>query len=669
MKTALLFLMPLVSFAATIPGADKGQGLDNVFPKPDPVQAFIEMKTLSADGAVWRKPVEDWAGARHRLTVDPAWAKWVAAQQAELDEWMARHHDRVEWIGGWWHDFVSPKDGSFLTWTAAVPGEDVKFLASPSDPRVEITPKILGGWVGIFRGRNISMIERAALLWRLTDNPRYAQWVAEQLDFYANNLEKWPVQNRFYGPSRLRVQPLDDAIDLTKLTRAVRLTWAGTTPAQRQFWLEKLLKPEAEMLNASMHRVHNIGCWLRSATAQVALLYGDEPLWRFAIDGPWGLRQQLAHGVTSDYFWYEQSMGYQEFIAQALIPLFTETALAGRGPELAREMAIVEDLVLAPNSVRFPNGYLPNPADNTVSYPRFAPLTDTLARAYRILPTPLGVTQAHKLQNWDTLLDPPADTPRQLPALPTVASRNFESSRYAILRAGGWQVFFHYGQLTESHAQAEALNFEAFYGDTDITHDPCTVGYGSPLHRDYFTRGLTHNVPLLNGEGEEPPQRGELTAFDAGTAIVAAALPAYRADARAQRTLRIMGDRLIDEATIVARAGAPQTLGLALHVQGRVMLPAQFLPVADFASGRPAPFGYWREVRTATFHDHAGFDVAYPGGLTVHISFALPGEFRVFHGSAPDSPAPARREAFYLETRGVQATFTTEFTPVLQKQE
>ena len=41
----------------------------------------------------------------------------------------------------------------------------------------------------------------------------------------------------------------------------------------------------------------------------------------------------------------------------------------------------------------------------------------------------------------------------------------------------------------------------------------------------------------------------------------------------------------------------------------------------------------------------------------------MPGEFRVFHGSAPDSPAPARREAFYLETRGVQATFTTEFSP------
>lgn len=663
MRALFLLFAPLLAFAGTIPGPEGHDGLDSNFPKPDPVRTFGEMKLLAADGAAWRKPVEDWAGARRRLAEDPAWAKWLATQRAELDDWMAGQPDRVEWIGGWWHDFVSPKDGSFLIWTKAVPGEEVPVLASASDPAVAVTPKIFRAWVGIFRGKHMTMIERAAVFWRLTGEPKYAQWVAAQLDFYATHLGAWPVQNLFYGPSRLRVQPLDDAIDLTKLTHAIRLTWDQVEPARRRFWFERLLKPEAEMLNESMHRVHNIGCWLRSATAQVALLYDDGPLWWFAIDGPWGLRQQLEHGVTSEYFWYEQSLGYQEFIAAALIPLFTEAALAGRGPELAREMAIVENLMLAPNAVRFPTGFLPNPADNTVSYTRFAPLTDTLVRGYRVLPTPVGVTAARKVRSWDTLLDPPPAEPMTVRPLPAVVSRNFESSRYAILRAGGWQVFFHYGQLTASHAQDEALNFEAFYGETDISHDPCTVGYGSPLHRGYFTRGLTHNVPLLNGEGGEAPQRGELVAFDAAQAVMTAAQPAYRSDARAQRTLRIEGHRLIDEATLVALAGTPQTLGLAVHVQGRAKLPGQFVAVTDFANGRPTPFRYWSEVRGATYQDQAGFDIVYPSGLTMRLTFSLPGEFRVYHASAPDSPAPARREAFYLETRGVTATFTTEFAP------
>ena len=669
MKAAFLWFVPLLAFGATIPSANDRDGVGNVFPKPSPEQVFAEMKGLSPGGTVWRKPIEDWDGARRRLAADPAWAEWFAAQQSELDDWMAHRRDRVEWIGGWWHDFVSPQDGSFLTWTSAVPGEDVKFLASPSDPRVEITSRIFTAWVGIFRGRNFTMVERAAVLWRLTGDRRYLRWANGQLDFYAKNLERWPIQNRFYGPSRLAVQPLDDAIALGKLTRTVRLIQGDCTPAQRQFWFERLLKPEAEMLNESMHAIHNIGCWLRSATAQVALLSGDEALWRLAIDGPWGLRQQLDRGVTSDYLWYEQSLGYQEFIAQALIPLFTETALAGRGAELSREMAIVENLVLAPTWLRFPTGYLPNPADNTVSYTRYAPLTGTLVRAYRILPTPLGITEARKVRNWDTLLDPPSEAAVEVPPLPVIVSHSFESSRYALLRAGGWQVFFHYGQLTASHAQAEALNFEAFYGDTDISHDPCTVGYGSPLHGGYYTRGLTHNVPLFNGEGSEPPQRGELTAFDPEHAVVTAAQPTYRAGARAQRTLRIVGRRLIDEATLAALDGTPQTLGLALHVQGHASLPAQFQPVADFANGRPVPFRYWRDVRAATYRERADFDVAYPHGLVVHVTFNLPGEFRVFHGSAPDSPAPARREAFYLETHGVTATFLTEFAPNLPPQD
>ncbi|MCL4176808.1 MAG: heparinase II/III family protein [Verrucomicrobia bacterium] len=59
----------------------------------------------------------------------------------------------------------------------------------------------------------------------------------------------------------------------------------------------------------------------------------------------------------------------------------------------------------------------------------------------------------------------------------------------AILKQGNWQVFFHYGQLDASHAHAEALNYEVFLGQINLSHDHGTVGYGSPLHREYFTQG------------------------------------------------------------------------------------------------------------------------------------------------------------------------------------
>jgi hypothetical protein len=229
----------------------------------------------------------------------------------------------------------------------------------------------------------------------------------------------------------------------------------------------------------------------------------------------------------------------------------------------------------------------------------------------------------------------------------------------AILKSGRWQVFAHYGQLTRSHSQSEALNYSAFFGDTDITHDPGTVGYGSPLYKGYYARGLNHNVPLVNGEGQTPPDRGELIAFSAEPARLSYAQPKYRDDARARRTLAIEGDRLVDTATIESTKG-PQKLGLALHVQGKARLPASFAADANFAKGRPQPFGYWRDVRTATFRDRAEFEVDYGNGVVMRITLTAPGEFTLSHGSSPDVP-PRRRESFYLElnTPSTEATFTT----------
>jgi hypothetical protein len=86
------------------------------FPKPSPERAFAELKHLDSKGSPLRRAREDWDGARQRAA-SPQWRSWIATRRAELDDWMANRGDRVEWIAGWWHDFVSPEDGSFLTWT------------------------------------------------------------------------------------------------------------------------------------------------------------------------------------------------------------------------------------------------------------------------------------------------------------------------------------------------------------------------------------------------------------------------------------------------------------------------------------------------------------------------------------------------------------------------
>jgi oligo-alginate lyase len=661
----LLLLLPVTALAAS-------------FPKSNPEKEFAGLKIYDAAGRPCRTAQEDWAGARQRVAADPAWAAWVKKEGAEVDRWSRSFHDRVEWVAGWSHDGVSPKDGSRVRWTEEIPGEQVQFFSSASDPQIPITPKLMAWWVVGFREKNVGTMQRAARLYRLTGDGHYATWVAGQMDFYADNYLKWMAPQPKQG-ARLFWQTLTEASNLVKYTEAVRLLGDYVTAERRERWRTEFFAPEVAVLNANFQQVHNIATWQRCAAAQVALLFGDDAMWREAIDGKFGLRRQMADGITSDYLWYEQSLGYNAFVVRAVTTLFTTAGVYDRAAELAPEMAAAENLMLAPIYLRFPNGQIPNPADSGSI--GTAPNLEVMAETYRVFPTAIGLTEAAKRRDWDELLDPPeainggakpssrlargegAAAPAYL--LPPVTSRNLESTRMALLKAGPWQVFFHYGQLTRSHTQAEVLNFSAFFNDTDVTHDNGTVGYGSPLYRGYYTRGANHNVPLVGGEGEEDmPQPGELLGYSENPARVSAAQPHYRKDARAGRTLAIDGDTLVDTATIESTKG-PERLGETVHVQGKARLPENFAVAKDFAAGRPEPFSRWRDVRTATFRDRAEFDVDYGRGVVLHVTIATPGEFALWHGSTPDVP-PRRRESFYLELvqPAAKAVITTTFAPV-----
>ena len=560
---------------------------------------------------------------------------------------MAKRRDRVEWVAGWWHDFVSPKDGSFLTWTPEEPGQFT--LSSPSDARVELTAKIHGGWVFGFRSRHTEKVREAARLYRVTGEEKYAAWAAEQLDFYAENYERWPVQTA-KSKARLMHQSLDDANVVIRLVEAARLLDGYAAAERRKAWVEKLFLPSAALLDETLQRIHNIACWQRSAMAQVAIYARDAALWARAVDGPYGIRKQLAHGVTSDYLWFEQSMGYNSYVVSALLPLFTMAALEGRGAELREEMHITENMMLATIRMRFPDGRLPNPADATGGAPR-APNERFLAGAYRVFPTAIGLRAVAGQRTWETLVDLPPAAPEEAP-LPEVESVSLESSRMAVLRAGPWQVSFHYGQLHQSHAQAEALNFEAAFRGVGVTHDAGTVGYGSPLHTGFYRTAAAHNVPVVDGEGQARWRPGELVAFE--RARVAARQPDYRPGVAAERELRIEGERLVDTLKVETADGAPRRLGAVLHLQGRMKVPTG-------AEAVEPPLAYWKETRRVGFEDRASIE-AEVGGVRLEVLIETAGPFTVTFGRSPDMP-PGERESFYVEKMGTRAEFRTTFVP------
>ena len=661
----ILGLLALTVATIPLPGAgEAGSNLPSaIFPKDHPGAVYPELKIYDALGNPIRVPREDWAGAAQRAATDPAWAKWVRDQRTDLDDWMAKRRDKVEWVAGWFHDFVSPKDASQLIFTPDEPGPDT--LKSRSDPKVKLTPKLHAAWVQFFRQGHANKMLAASRLYRLTREKMYADWAAAWLDFYADNYLRWPLNNpehnRRDATSRIMGQALDEAVVVSIYVQTARTLGDYVTPVRRQHWIDALFKPEAELLQQTRQSIHNIACWQRSAVGQIALYAQDDVLWKQAVNDPNGIHDQIARGVTSDYLWYEQSLHYNGYVVTALTPLFTYAQMEGRGEELREDMMTIENLMLTPAEMRFPTGQLPNPADGGKA--EYAPDAAHWTSVAPLFPTKYGVYQLAHQKSWAALLDPPdpASVPTTKPDLPKVISRSFESSRMAVIRRGPWQVYLHYGQLTGSHVQAEALNFEAFFNDTDVTHDAGTVGYGSPMYKDYYETGVCHNVPLVDGIGQVSWNRGQLDRFTDSS--VSASQRLYQPKANASRTLTIDGTSLIDTVHIAATDGRTHALGFLLHAMGKVgQLPAGFVRDLNPEQIQPVPgFKYWRDASRATCHDRVEFNLAFDK-ITLHVIFELPGDFTIWHASAPDL-LPRRRDVFYLETHGQNAALKTTLRP------
>lgn len=615
---------------------------------------FSELKIYDEKGNPWRAATEDWDGAKNRVANEPNWKQWLQKERKTVDDWISRTADRVEWASGSSHDGVGP-DGSALIWTSKIPIEETPSFTSQSGAHVEITPKITGWWVVTFRARNADMMVRAARLYRMTGDQHYFNWVTRQLDFYAQNFLKWQPRR---GGARLFGQTLTEATNLIKFAESIRILRKEIPDEKMRIWWDQLFKPEIDILNETALTIHNIACWHRSATAQIALVFGEEEIWRAALDGPYGIRQQCAEGITQDFLWQEQSFSYNYYALRAFSTLFTAAGLQGRATELANEMELVENLMLAPLYLRFPDGTLPTPSDSSEIKIENRPRT--LVDNYRIYPTRLGLSGAVERFSWDTLLDPPAPVPNS--ALPQVESNNLESMRMAVLRSGSWQIFFHYGQISKSHTQAEALNYTAYYGEVPITRDAGTTRYGSPLHKDYFTRGPSQNAPLIDGLGQKSSQPGELIAFSTNPPLVRASQPKYQPRASVIRTLKIEDPKLIESTELNSRI--PAKLGVVLNIQGRAKIPTSFKPDPTFYENRPEAFKYWTNVTSAQFDGHATFEIDY-GAVTMLLTFSANQKFTIWHATTPDKP-PKKREGFYLEATSATANFTTTWEPALK---
>lgn len=596
---------------------------------------------------------EDWPAARAAVQASPELARWVERQGQYVRAWSSLERERADLVGGWIHDYVDPATGVPLVWTEQVP--------EPADGTAAAQIRFKQAWVAYVRQRNSSHMLNAARLYRLTGDPAMRDWAIRQLDFYAENYERWPVRT-VNGRGRMFRHGLDEAYAAFNLLDAARLLADAAGPLRQRRWNDGLFLPMSINLRTVTSPMTNVAVWHSVALAAIGLHLGDEALVEHAMGGAQGLRATLERGVTADGIWFEGSLGYNQYVIDALSQLLVQASVRGQASRFADVQIAAKRLLLAPLLLRFDDGSLPSPGDVTATMSAVDERSHRLL--FRVVPTWYGIHSATRSYNWETLLDPPVSIPNRAPGLPAVATRNFPDIRMAVLRAGDWQVFVHYGQATGHHAQEEALTYELNHGRTAISRDSGTVAYASPFHQRWFRRAASQNVPLVDGQGQQRWARGEVIQFDPSPSQLTVRHAEYRPQVSAERRYQVTSGGFTERTTLKAdgRSGQVRRLGTAFHTDCKLEGPAS----RDGAIGHRDPprteaTAYWRvETRITPGSEWTGTLLCSTQRYRLKITAADGASLNVFVGDAPARELPSRRAFVYAEVEGREAELVTE---------
>lgn len=597
--------------------------------------------------------LEDWSRAQSKIAIDIAWKKWVESERVRLQKWKARGGDRSNWIAGYMHDYFDPHTQKELVWMEDTPPP---LLGQGS----AVDMRRLGGWVFYYRMRNVSYVLLAARLYRLTGDKAAFDWARGQIDLYAANYAKWPLQTRANGKARLMGSSLDEAQAMAMLLPAMRLLGDAVEPAQLETWKNKLVKPSAQNLLDSFNGYNNIAVWQRATVASMALLLSDEALWHKAVWEGQGVAAVLDKAMTKDGFWNEGTFGYGEYVIYALLPFLHQASVHGRAGEIEPIRRLAHDLLVAPLAVRFPDGTLPNPGDNRGEPQAFKRYL--LREAAYLLPTPVGVGEWAVTRTWPRLLVDWSPVPETV-TLP-MASMRLGHTGFAMLRHQGWHLFLHFGQASANHAQYEALSFELQRDNGRIVSDQGTTVYSSPLHQNYFVRAAAHNVPMVDDKGQAKFALGQLQVFDPVAGRLSARQIEYRPGVSATRSFALGTKVLVDTVEIERDNWAiGGSIGVIHHFDCPLELPSLDhiqLPDLPAESG----FGYWRQTRAYAIPETLEFKVNCKG-FTLQVRVEGPAAGIIVFGKPPVLD-DRKRAAVYLRYPVKQGHTKTTYTVQLQ---
>jgi len=484
--------------------------------------------------------------------------------------------------GGWSHDYVCPDDGARLKMRDDHPHDHL----CPVCGKEWQGEKLDGNWRNSMHSRLASAARNLGLAYQLTGDPKYGRKGAEILNWYAAHYAEFPEGRGPAGRGKVMSQSLTECGWLIQMISACDLLDGALTADERTAVEQQFVRVGVNQIRKFTFGIHNIQCWHNACLAVAGYYLGDPDLIAKAEDGPLGFHQQVEKGILPDGMWFERSLGYHSYTVSALTTHIIAARHNGKPIDEGTRFPLMLTL---PLRMAFPN--LVQPSLNDQGYSRSPIGSENLELAVAWYGDPVAAQALHKLYAtgrtrggmdvWQFGDELPEAGEYQPPG-----SADMPGSGLVVLRRGQGDAavcaMMEYGEHGGGHGHPDKLQLILYGLGQTLLPDPGTVGYGTPLHGQWFKTTVAHNALVINHASQQRTT-GELLHFQPGPkydVAGAASDGAYPGYHQVRRLL--LTDRyLVDVFDVAGDKGAD--LDLFFHGPGLLTMDRPIQPIEEQA--------------------------------------------------------------------------------------
>ncbi len=206
---------------------------------------------------------------------------------------------------------------------------------------VPIPKDMSGGYTHVRHKKNWYMMQKAGVLYQITEQEKYAVHVRDMLLAYAEMYPNLPLHptNRSYATGKIFWQCLNDANWLVYVSQAYDCIYDFLTIEERKLLENDLFRPYADFLSIGnpkfFNRIHNHSTWANAAVGMIGLVMKDEALINRALYGLDASKNQLNERDDDGGLIRPEGMKKAGFLAQ-LDGSFSPDGYFAEGPYYLR---------------------------------------------------------------------------------------------------------------------------------------------------------------------------------------------------------------------------------------------------------------------------------------------------------------------------------------------